>query len=166
MNSVQFSVLSTGETVERSYDSTGFQFRDKVISINADCPAIAAKRIADWKQYKLESFLNYRANRATPIVRNKKTLAAIDYLLGDKYRDKRTLQERNDDKEWARLCSSGTMAERLAYQDNAKRSLVNAILGDRETREAMQRWLASDTCSVDAKCERASYADMQREVMA
>lgn len=164
MNTVLFSVIATGETVQRTFDSNGM-YRDKVLS-TVDCPALQAKRIADWKEQKLAAMLDYRASRATPIKRDKRTLAAIDYLLGDKYRDKRTLNEKRQDKEWAELLANGTHAERLAYLDNAKSKLVRQILGDNETVHAMREWLASPHCSIDAKCERASYADMQRELMA
>lgn len=168
MNTVLFSNVNTGETIERSYDSTGNQFRDKVIACKPATQAVTlspcqARARAQRREAIILAHMEYRAKQAKPVRYGKKALQAIDYLLGDKYRDNRTSQEKQADREWETLCKTGTHADRMAYLDVQREKLVNAILGDKETREKMRVWLASP-CNVDAKCERASYADMMREV--
>lgn len=171
MNTVQFSVIATGETIQRNYDSNG-NFIEKVIACKPITQANTvtlspseARARAQWQERKMQAFMDYRAKCAKPIRYGKKALQAIDYLLGDKYRDNRTSQEKQDAREWETLCKTGTYADRMAYLDTQREKLVKAILGDKETVEAIRNWLASP-CNVDAKCERATYADMQREVMA
>lgn len=168
MKTVLFSNVTTGETIKRTYDSND-SFVDTIIACKPvmqeeSLTPCQARARAQWQERKMQAFMDYRAKRAKPVRYGKKALQAIDYLLGDKYRDKRTLNEKRQDKEWAELLANGTHEERIAYLDNARAKLVKQILGDSETVQAMREWLASPHCSVDAKCERAPYAELMRSV--
>lgn len=141
MNVCTFSIVKTGETIERTIDSNG-SFIDRVIACK---PTIEPTKLSPSEtriqQNRIDTIkiahMNYRARIAQPIKRTKKQLQAIDYLLGDINRDSRTLQQRREDTEIENM----NHKEFLSHLDNWKRKQQDTILRDKETIASIREWL-------------------------
>lgn len=153
----RFSVLSTGNTIERRVDSNG-TFIERIIAKHTPEHVLQAKRKANRLQAIIDASLRHRAKKAKPV---KFSPYVINALVGRSQDSIR--KERQEDERIRKELASMTGEQRIAYFDNAWQQWGDNLLKDKCTVEAMQRFLQNDTPIVD-DTDRAGYAELLESV--